>query len=52
MLSRAGAVVATAALATLRPAAAGPLALPIHAGEPESQTGIFRVRVVCDAFAP
>jgi hypothetical protein len=49
MLSRAGAVVATAALATLRLAVAGPLALPIHAGEP---TGIFRVRVVCDAFAP
>jgi hypothetical protein len=51
MLSRAGAVVATA-LTTLRLAAAGPLALPIHAGEQESQTGIFRVRAVCDAFAP
>jgi hypothetical protein len=52
MLSRAGAVVATAALATLRLAVAGPLALPIHAGKQESQTGIFRVRVVCNAFAP
>ena len=52
MPSLAGVVVAAAALATLRLAAAEPLALHIHADKQESQTGIFRSGAVCDAFAP